>query len=169
MNGRRFTPCLWFDDQAAQAADFYTSIFPYSKIVTVSHYREAGFEIHHKPAGSVMTVAFELDGQPFTALNGGPQFKFNEAVSLQVNCKTQKEVDYFWDKLSAGGDPGAQVCGWVKDKFGLSWQVVPRMMGELFLNSESAGARRAMEAMLRMKKIDIAALERAAQGETVKA
>jgi len=169
MSKITIAPCLWFDTQAEDAARFYVSVFKDSRIIGISHYTSAGQETHHKPAGSVMTVDFELFGQRVTALNGGPQFKFNEAISLQVYCEDQKEIDYYWDKLSAGGDPGAQVCGWVKDKFGLSWQVVPRMMGELFLNSESAGARRAMEAMLRMKKIDIAALERAAQGETVKA
>jgi len=169
MSKITIAPCLWFDTQAEDAARFYVSVFKDSRIIGISHYTSAGQETHHKPAGSVMTVEFELAGQRVTALNGGPQFKFNEAISLQVYCEDQKEIDDYWDKLSAGGDPSAQVCGWVKDKFGLSWQVVPRMMRELFQNAESAGARRAMEAMLRMKKIDIAALERAAQGETVKA
>ena len=169
MSKITIAPCLWFDTRAEDAARFYVSVFKDSRIIGISHYTSAGQDTHRKPAGSVMTVDFELAGQRITALNGGPQFKFNEAVSLQVYCEDQKEIDYYWDKLSAGGDPRAQVCGWVKDKFGLSWQVVPTMMRELFLNSESAGARRAMEAMLRMKKIDIAALERAAQGETVKA
>jgi len=164
MNGRRFTPCLWFDDQAAQAADFYTSIFPYSKIVAVSHYGKAGFDVHHKPAGSVMTVAFELDGQPFTALNGGPQFKFNEAVSLQVNCKTQKEVDYFWDKLGEGGDERAQACGWLKDKYGVSWQIVPTMLPDLITGTERGKAERVFAALLQMKKLVIADLEKAAAG-----
>jgi len=164
MNGRRFAPCLWFDDQAEQAAAFYTSIFPYSRIVAVSHYGEAGLEIHHKPAGSVLTVAFELDGQPFTALNGGPQFKFNEAVSLQVNCKTQKEVDYFWDKLGAGGDERAQACGWLKDKFGVSWQVVPTVLQELITDPNRAKSERVFAALLQMKKLVIADFEKAAAG-----
>ena len=160
----RIAPCLWFDDKAEEAARFYTGIFRNSRIRTVTRYGTAGFETHHRPAGSVMTVEFELDGQPFTALNGGPEFKFNEAVSLQIFCATQDEIDYYWDKLSAGGDPQAQVCGWLKDRYGLSWQVVPENMEELFKDEESAGAKRAMEAMLRMKKLDIAELERAHGG-----
>ena len=160
----RIAPCLWFDDKAEEAARFYTGIFRNSRIRTVTRYGTAGFETHHRPAGSVMTVEFELDGQPFTALNGGPEFKFNEAVSLQIFCATQDEIDYYWDKLSAGGDPQAQVCGWLKDRYGLSWQVVPENMEELFKDEESAGAKRAMEAMLKMKKLDIAELERAHGG-----
>ncbi len=120
--------------------------------------------MHQRPAGSVMVVAFELDGQTFTALNGGPVFKFNEAISLQVSCETQEEIDYYWERLSAGGDPKAQQCGWLKDRYGLSWQVVPRMMDELFKTENSAGAQRAMELMLRMKKIDIGELRRAYEG-----
>ena len=158
-------PCLWFDHQAEDAAKHYTGIFKNSRIVEVSRYSDAGTEIHGRPAGSVMTVEFELDGQRFTALNGGPHFTFNEAVSLQVECGTQAEIDYFWEKLSAGGDPKAQQCGWLKDKYGLSWQVVPRNMGEFFRRHDSQAAKRAMEAMLKMKKIDIAALERAAGGQ----
>ena len=119
------TPCLWFDSQAEEAAGFYTAIFKKSRILTISRYGEAGREVHGKAPGTVMTVAFELDGQRFTALNGGPLFKFNEAVSFQVNCRTQEEVDYYWEKLSAGGDEKAQQCGWLKDRYGLSWQVVP--------------------------------------------
>ncbi|HET7110500.1 MAG TPA: VOC family protein, partial [Gemmatimonadales bacterium] len=118
-------PCLWFDDQAEDAAAFYISIFPNSKIVSVARYGEAGKETHGRPPGSVMVVEFELNGQPFTALNGGPVFTFNEAVSFQLYCETQEELDRYWEKLGAGGDPKAQVCGWLKDKFGLSWQVVP--------------------------------------------
>jgi predicted 3-demethylubiquinone-9 3-methyltransferase (glyoxalase superfamily) len=121
------------------------------------------------PAGSVLTVAFELDGQPFTALNGGPVFEFNEAVSLQINCETQEEIDYYWEKLSKGGDPKAQQCGWLKDKYGLSWQVVPAIMPELLKDHESAKAQRVMEALLRMKKLDIRQLERAVAGERVTA
>src|SRR5262245_56137027 len=161
-NSQRIAPCLWFDDQAEQAAEFYTSIFPYSKITAVAHYGNAGFEFHHKPAGSVMTVAFELQGQPFTALNGGPLFRFNEAVSLQVFCQTQKEVDYYWEKLSAGGDDKAQQCGWLKDKYGVSWQVVPAIVPELVAGPDREKSERVMTAILKMKKIDIAELERAA-------
>lgn len=160
----RIRPCLWFDDQAEEAARFYTGIFPNSRIVNVTRYGEAGFEIHRRPAGSVMTVVFELDGQRFTALNGGPIFTFNEAVSLEIHCATQEEVDHYWERLSEGGDPAAQQCGWLKDRFGLSWQVIPEGMDELFADEQSAGAQRAMEAMLRMKKLDIAELRRAAAG-----
>ncbi len=158
---QRITPCLWFADEAEEAARFYTGIFKNSRITTITRYSSAGSDVHRRPPGSVMTVAFELDGQTFTALNGGPLFKFNEAISLQVNCETQEEIDYYWERLSAGGDPKAQVCGWLKDRYGLSWQVVPRMMDELFKSENSAGARRAMEAMLRLKKIDIAELQQA--------
>jgi predicted 3-demethylubiquinone-9 3-methyltransferase (glyoxalase superfamily) len=161
----RIAPCLWFDHQAEEAATFYVSVFKNSKIIAVSRYTRAGVEIHHRPAGSVMTVEFELDGQPFTALNGGPVFTVNEAVSLQVFCDTQQDIDYYWDKLSQGGDPQAQQCGWLKDRYGVSWQVVPRMMGDLFKDHTSARTERAMEAMLRMKKINIAELERAASEE----
>ena len=161
---QRITPCLWFDDQAEEAARYYTGIFPNSRITTVTHYGEAGFEIHHRPAGSVMVVAFELDGQTFTALNGGPVFTFNEAISLQVSCATQEEIDYYWEKLGAGGDPRAQQCGWLKDRYGLSWQIVPDFMDEMFTDSTSPGAQRAMEAMLQMKKFDIAELRRAYEG-----
>ena len=160
----RIVPCLWFDTQGEDAAQYYTSIFKNSKITHVSRYTEAGREIHGKPPGSAMTVTFELDGQPFTALNGGPNFKFNEAISFQVMCDDQKEVDYYWDKLSAGGDPNAQVCGWLKDKFGLSWQVVPKKLPELLGNPDPAKAGRAMNAMLKMKKIDIGEIERASAG-----
>ena len=157
----RIAPCLWFDDQAEEAAAFYTSIFKNSKIVDVSRYGEAGREVHGKPAGTVLTVAFELDGQAFTALNGGPVFTFNEAISFQVNCETQDEVDDYWEKLSKGGDEQAQQCGWLKDKYGVSWQIVPRVLIEMIKDPDSAKAGRVMEAMLRMKKIDIAELKRA--------
>ena len=155
---------LWFADEAEEAAQFYTGIFKNSRIVLITRYGTAGFETHHRPPGSVMVVAFELDGHAFTALNGGPLFKFNEAISLQVNCATQQEIDHFWDALTAGGDPKAQQCGWLKDKFGLSWQVVPDNMDELFTNENSPGTQRTMEAMLTMKKIDIATLCRAHDG-----
>jgi predicted 3-demethylubiquinone-9 3-methyltransferase (glyoxalase superfamily) len=158
---QRITPCLWFDDEAEQAAKFYTSIFRNSRITGIVRYSEAGYEVHKRPPGSVMVANFELDGHTFTALNGGPVFKFNEAISFQINCETQEEIDYYWEKLSAGGDPKAQQCGWLKDRYGLSWQVVPNMMDELFKSENSAGAQRAMEVMLRMKKLDIAELRRA--------
>jgi predicted 3-demethylubiquinone-9 3-methyltransferase (glyoxalase superfamily) len=155
------TPCLWFDDQAEEAVAFYTSIFRNSKIVNIARYGEAGHEIHGKPTGSVMAVAFELDGQAFTALNGGPMFKFSEAISFQVNCRTQEEVDYYWERLSEGGDETAQQCGWLKDRYGASWQIVPTVLIELINEPDSEKSQRAMRAMLRMKKIDIDELKRA--------
>jgi predicted 3-demethylubiquinone-9 3-methyltransferase (glyoxalase superfamily) len=161
---RKITPCLWFDDQAEEAANFYVSIFPNSRIVNISRYGEAGHEIHGRPAGSVMTVIFELDGHQFTALNGGPLFKFNEAISFEVDCATQEDVDYFWDRLTQGGDPRAQQCGWLKDRFGLSWQVVPSILNELVSDPQSPKSERAMAAMLGMKKLDIAELQRAYDG-----
>ena len=158
---RRIRPCLWFDDQAEEAARFYTGIFKNSKIGKISRYGEAGREVHGRPAGSVMTVEFALDGQPFTALNGGPLFKFNEAISFQIECRDQKEVDYYWEKLTQGGDPSAQQCGWLKDKYGVSWQVVPAVLVDLVSDPRSEKSQRAMTAMLRMKKLDIGELERA--------
>jgi predicted 3-demethylubiquinone-9 3-methyltransferase (glyoxalase superfamily) len=157
-------PCLWFDSEAEEAAKFYTSIFKNSKINATSRYSEVGQEYHGKPPGSVMTVEFEINGQTFTALNGGPIFKFNEAISFQVMCDTQDEVDYYWDKLSAGGDPNAQQCGWLKDKFGLSWQIVPTGFIELMNHPDKQRGKRAMQAMFGMKKLDLAALQRAADG-----
>lgn len=155
------TPCLWFDDQGEEAAKFYTSIFKNSQIKEISRYTEAGQEIHGKQPGTVMAVAFELNGQPFTALNGGPMFKFNEAISLQVHCQTQEEVDYYWEKLSEGGDENAQQCGWLKDKYGVSWQIVPTVLSELMQDKDAGRAQRVMNALLQMKKLDIAALEQA--------
>lgn len=162
---QRITSCLWFESEAEQAAKFYTSVFKNSRITTTTRYSAAGQEVHGQKPGSVMTVSFELDGQSFVGLNGGPLFKFSEAVSFQINCDTQEEIDYYWEQLGAGGDPKAQVCGWLKDKYGLSWQVVPRMMDELFKDENSGGAQRAMNAMLKMKKLDIAELRRAYEGE----
>lgn len=159
-----FVPCLWFDDQAEQAAEFYTSVFDNSRILSISRYSDEGQEIHGRPAGSAMTVEFELDGQRFTALNGGPVFQFNEAVSFQIFCETQEELDYFWEKLSAEGDPQAQQCGWLKDRYGLSWQVVPTMIKQLFQDHTSDATRRVMSAMLSMKKLDIAMLRQAQEG-----
>ena len=160
----RIRPCLWFDDQAEEAARYYTDIFPNSRIVTIARYGSTGFEVHHRPAGSVMTVAFELDGQRFTALNGGPVFTFNEAVSFEIHCANQEEIDYYWERLGEGGDPAAQQCGWLKDRYGVSWQVVPAGMDEMFADPESPGSQRAMNAMLQMKKLDVARLERAYAG-----
>ena len=160
----RITPCLWFDSQGEEAANFYTSIFGNSRIGKVSRYTEAGREVHGRPPGSAMTVEFELDGQAFTALNGGPQFKFTEAISFQIDCETQDEVDHYWNRLSEGGDPSAQQCGWLKDKYGVSWQVVPRILAERLGDPDPAKAGRVMQAMLPMKKIDIEEIERAYAG-----
>ena len=150
------TPCLWFDTEGEEAATFYTSIFPNSRITDVSYYGEAG----PRPAGTVMTVAFELDGQQFVALNGGPDFTFNEAISFQVSCETQQDVDRYWSKLSEGGEEGP--CGWLKDRFGVSWQIVPTALPKLLADPDSGKSQRVMRAMLNMKKIEIDALERAA-------
>jgi predicted 3-demethylubiquinone-9 3-methyltransferase (glyoxalase superfamily) len=151
----KITPFLWFDTQAEEAARFYVSIFKNSKIVSVARYGDAG----PGPKGSVMTVAFELDGQPFIALNGGPHFKFTEAISFSVDCKTQPEVDEFWGKLSAGGEESQ--CGWLKDKFGLSWQINPSVLGKMLSDPDPRKSKRVMEAMLKMKKIDIEVLKQA--------
>jgi predicted 3-demethylubiquinone-9 3-methyltransferase (glyoxalase superfamily) len=161
---QKINPCLWFNDEAEEAVEFYTSIFANSRIIGISRYGEAGYEVHGRPAGSVMTAEFELDGQTFTALNGGPIFKFNEAVSFQVMCETQKEVDYYWEKLSEGGDEIAQQCGWLKDKYGLSWQVVPIVLIELLNDPDPVKSQRTMTAMLQMKKIDIDELKRTYDG-----
>lgn len=160
---RRITPFLWFDDKAEEAAIFYTSIFDNSRIVTVTRYDREAAAATRRPEGSAMTVAFELDGQSFTALNGGPHFRFTEAISFVVHCETQEEVDRYWERLSAGGDDRARQCGWLKDRFGLSWQVVPGALIELLSHPDPATAARVMEAMLRMKKIDIASLRKAAE------
>lgn len=158
------TPCLWFDDNAEEAVNFYTGIFKNSKITGISRYCEAGHEIHHKPAGSVLTVEFELNGQTFTALNGGPMFKFNEAISLQVHCDTQQEIDYYWSQLGEGGDPQAQQCGWLKDKFGVSWQIVPRLLLDLIQDKDKQKSERVMTALLQMKKLNVDELKRAYEG-----
>jgi predicted 3-demethylubiquinone-9 3-methyltransferase (glyoxalase superfamily) len=154
----RITPNLWFDTESQEAAEFYVSVFPNSEIKDVLYYNEAG----PRPAGTVLTVDFVLDGQEYTAINGGPEFTFDEAISLAVNCADQDEIDYYWDKLSEGGEEGP--CGWLKDKFGLSWQVVPGGMAEMFNHPDKGRAVRAMQAMFGMKKIDIAALNAAADG-----
>ena len=158
-------PCLWFDNEAEEAARFYVGIFPNSRIRAITRYPAAGKEVHGREAGSVMTVEFELNGHRFTALNGGPHFKFNEAISLQIMCKSQEEIDSYWEKLGAGGDPKAQVCGWLKDKYGLSWQVAPEGMEEMYADANSPGASRVMEAMLKMKKLDMEALKDAFEGQ----
>jgi len=160
------TPCLWFDHQAEQAVRFYIQTFGgASRILSTSYYSEVGTEIHGRPAGSVMAISFDLDGQQFSALNGGPHFTFNEAISLQINCQSQAEIDHYWNTLGEDGDPQAQVCGWLKDRYGLSWQVVPVRLFELLEDQDPDKAGRVMAAMLQMKKMDIAALERAYEGD----
>ena len=156
---QRITPFLWFDHQAEEAAKFYVSIFKDSRITSVARYDEAAAKAAGRPKGSVMTVAFELDGQELTALNGGPVFKFTEAISLVVNCQTQEEVDHFWSKLSAGGQEVQ--CGWLKDRFGVSWQVVPTVLGEMLQDKDREKSKRVMAAMLKMKRINIEALKKA--------
>lgn len=155
-------PCLWFDDQAEDAARFYTGIFPDSAIGTITRYTDVGQEHHGKPVGSVLTVAFTLAGQPFLALNGGPVFRFNEALSLQVLCETQDEVDQYWHHLTEGNPAAAMECGWLKDRFGLPWQVVPVRLTELLADPDAEVVRRVTRAMFAMQKMDIASLERAA-------
>lgn len=164
MASPQMSVCLWFDTQAEEAAKYYTSIFKNAKLGRITHYGKAGFEVHGRPEGSVLTVEFELNGMRFTALNGGPVFTFNEAVSIEVHCDTQAEVDEYWGKLSAGGDPKAQQCGWLKDKYGLSWQIVPKGLNE-FVTEESDKGQRAMAAMLKMKKLDLAAVRQAYEGK----
>lgn len=158
---QKITPFLWFDSQAEAAAAFYVSVFKNSKILKVTHYDAGGARATGRPPGSVMTVAFQLDGQEFVALNGGPHFKFSEAISLVVNCETQAEVDHFWEKLSAGGQ--TQQCGWLKDKYGLSWQIVPTVLPELLSGPDAAKTQRVMQAMMQMVKLDIQKLEQAAR------
>ncbi len=160
--GQQITPCLWFDGNAEEAANFYVSVFKNSKITAILRYGNVGQEVHGGTPGAVLAIDFELDGQKFSGLNGGPQFKFSEAVSFQVPCKTQEEIDYYWSTLSKGGQESE--CGWLRDKFGLSWQVVPRALLHLLMDKNRAKADRAMKAMLQMKKLDIAALEKAATG-----
>jgi len=158
------SPCLWFDNQAEEAARFYVSVFKKAKIVNVTRYPAVGKEVHGREAGSVLTVEFVLNGLPFTALNGGPLFKFSEAVSMQVICRTQAEIDYYWEKLGEGGDERARQCGWLKDKFGFSWQVVPAGMAKMLKDPRSKATERVFAAVMAMKKLDIAALRTAARG-----
>jgi predicted 3-demethylubiquinone-9 3-methyltransferase (glyoxalase superfamily) len=158
---QKITPFLWFNDNAEEAVKFYTSVFKNSKIGKIARYGEEGERVSGRPAGSVMTVEFQLEGQEFVALNGGPYFKFTEAISFVVNCETQEEVDYYWEKLSAGGKEVQ--CGWLKDKYGLSWQIVPMVLGELLSDKDAAKSQRVMDAMLRMVKLDIKKLKQAAK------
>jgi predicted 3-demethylubiquinone-9 3-methyltransferase (glyoxalase superfamily) len=158
---QKIAPCLWFDNQAEDAAEFYVSIFQNSAIGTVTRYGKEGFEVHGRPEGSVMTVSFSLEGQNFTALNGGPHFKFSEAISFVVRCETQAEVDHYWDKLGEGGDERARLCGWLKDKYGVSWQIVPVALFEMMSGADKEKSGRVMQAMLQMKKLDLPALRRA--------
>jgi predicted 3-demethylubiquinone-9 3-methyltransferase (glyoxalase superfamily) len=157
----KITPCLWFDSNAEEAVNFYASIFRNSKIGKISRYGKEGYEIHKKAEGSVLTMEFELNGQPFTALNGGPVFKFNEAISFQVACESQDELDYYWEKLSEGGDEKAQQCGWLKDKYGVSWQIVPSVLGQLLQDKDAKKSESVMKALLRMKKLDVRTLKQA--------
>lgn len=159
----KIAPCLWFDGQAEEAVNFYVAIFPNSRILKIARYGKVGFEHHGQKEGTVLTVQFELAGQTFTALNGGPQFKFSEAISLQIYVDDQKELDHYWDKLGEGGDPKARVCGWLKDKYGLSWQVAPKKMVEWF-GDPNEKSERAMAALLSMSKLDIAKLDAAYEG-----
>ncbi len=159
----KITPCLWFDKQAEEAANLYVSIFKNSKVGKVSYYGKEGFEVHGMPEGTVLTVEFQLEGQNYLAMNGGPAFKFSEAVSLIINCDTQEEVDMYWNKLTADGGAESQ-CGWLKDKYGFSWQVTPKILDELLTDPDKAKAGRVMNAMLKMQKIIIADIEKAANG-----
>jgi predicted 3-demethylubiquinone-9 3-methyltransferase (glyoxalase superfamily) len=159
LKTQKITPCLWFESQAEAAAKFYASVFANSKIGAISRYGKEGFEIHGQTAGTLMTVEFEIDGQKFVALNGGPHFKFSEAVSFQIHCETQEEIDYFWSRLAEDGEEGP--CGWLKDRFGLSWQVIPQALPQMLMDENSDRAQRVMRSMLQMRKIDLATLERA--------
>jgi len=158
---QKITPCLWFDNQAEEAVNFYVSIFKNSKTGNITRYGEEGHEIHNMPAGTVMTVEFQLEGQDFVALNGGPVFKFNEAISLQVHCKTQEEVDHYWEKLTKDGDKKAQQCGWLKDKYGVSWQIVPTVLPQMLQDKDPEKSQRVMKALLQMHKLDIKTLKQA--------
>ena len=160
---QKISPCLWFDNNAEKAVQFYVSIFKNSKIGNVTHYGTEGYEIHKKKEGTVMTIDFEIEGQKFLALNGGPIFKFNEAISFQIYCETQDEVDYYWDNLTEGGDKNAQVCGWLKDKFGVSWQVVPNVLVKMLQDKDPKKTEKVMRVMLQMQKLDINALTKSYQ------
>jgi predicted 3-demethylubiquinone-9 3-methyltransferase (glyoxalase superfamily) len=161
---QKITPCLWFDTQAEEAVKFYVSIFRNSELGAITRYGKEGFEVHKMPEGTVLTASFKLEGQEFTALNGGPIFKFTEAISLIVHCESQSEVDYYWGKLTVGGDPRAQQCGWLKDKYGLSWQVVPVALFDMMKDKDAKKSGNVMKAMLQMKKLDLAGLQAAHAG-----
>jgi predicted 3-demethylubiquinone-9 3-methyltransferase (glyoxalase superfamily) len=163
---QKITPCLWFDNQAEEAAKFYVSLFNNSALGAVTRYGKEGFEVHGGPEGSVMTVSFRLEGQEFTALNGGPRFKFSEAISFVVRCETQAEIDRYWDRLGEGGDERAKQCGWLKDKYGASWQIIPAALFEMMSGTDKIKSERVMRAMLQMKKLDLAVLRRAYEGNS---
>jgi predicted 3-demethylubiquinone-9 3-methyltransferase (glyoxalase superfamily) len=160
----QITPCLWFDGQAEEAANFYTSFFKNGKVIHKQYYGEAGKEAHGQDPGTVMIVEFELDGQTFTALNGGPLFKFNAAISFRIECEDQEELDHYWQKLSDGGDVAKQQCGWVEDKFGVSWQVIPKVLSKMLSDPDPAKSKRTFTALMGMKKVDIPALKAANEG-----
>lgn len=162
---QKITPFLWFDNQAEEAAKFYTAVFKNSRIGKIAYYGKEGYEIHGMPSGTIMTIEFELDGQNFVALNGGPHFKFNEAISFVVNCETQEEMDYYWEKLSEGGDEKAHQCGWLKDRYGVSWQIVPTVLGRMLQDKDTEKSERVMKALLQMKKLDIGKLRQAYGGD----
>ncbi|MGK7379289.1 VOC family protein [Planococcus sp. 1R117A] len=161
---QKITANFWFDTQAEEAANFYVSIFKNSSIGRITHYVKEGQEIHGKPVGSVMTVEFQIEGQEFLALNGGPEFKFSEAISFIINCESQDEIDYYWDKLTEGGDEKAQICGWLKDKFGVSWQVTPIALNEMLMDSDTEKVERVMKSFMQMKKIDLTELQKVFEG-----
>jgi predicted 3-demethylubiquinone-9 3-methyltransferase (glyoxalase superfamily) len=156
---QKITPFLWFDNQAEEAANFYVSVFKASRITNISHYGEEGHEIHGRPAGTVMTVGFQLEGQDFVALNGGPVFNFNPAISFQVHCENQEELDHYWEALSAGGDKEAQRCGWLKDRYGVSWQIIPTALAEMLQDQDAEKSQRVMQALLHMDKLDLMRLQ----------
>jgi predicted 3-demethylubiquinone-9 3-methyltransferase (glyoxalase superfamily) len=164
---KKLVPCLWFDGNAEEAVNFYTSVFKKSKLGRISYYSEEGKDIHRQPPGSVMSLEFEIEGTRFLSLNGGPDFKFSEAISFIINCKTQKEIDYYWDALKEGGDPNAQQCGWLKDKFGVSWQVIPEQLDDMTSDDDREKVDRVLHAMFPMKKLDLAVLQKAYKGEEV--
>jgi predicted 3-demethylubiquinone-9 3-methyltransferase (glyoxalase superfamily) len=164
---QKITTNFWFDQQAEEAVSYYTSVFKNSEVLRTTRYGKEGYDIHHMTDGTVMTVEFQLEGQQFVALNGGPDFKFNEAISLVVNCTTQEEIDFYWEKLTHEGDPKSQQCGWLKDKFGLSWQIVPTQLADMMQDADREKSGRVMKAMLQMKKLDLKKLQQAYQGEGV--
>jgi predicted 3-demethylubiquinone-9 3-methyltransferase (glyoxalase superfamily) len=163
---QKITPHLWFDNQAEEAVNFYTSVFKNSSTIRTSHYGKAGFEVHKMPEGTVMTIEFEIEGERFVALNGGPVFKFNEAVSFIVKCENQEELDYYWEKLSEGGDKNAQQCGWLKDRFGVSWQVIPTELSDMMSDENTERKERVISTFMKMKKLDMKELEKAYEGDT---